>query len=640
MRRSVRVSVCVAAVAVLTSLPGVYGQAPSPSTAVRHVAVEEQSILDLQAAMTDGRATSREITAAYLARIEAYDRQGPMLNAMIAMNPKALDEAAALDRERADAGPRGPLHGIPVVIKDNYETADLPTTGGSMALAGFRTGRDAYQVRKLREAGAVVLGKTNLHELAAGIITISSLGGQTLNPYDPARTPGGSSGGTGVAVAASFAAAGMASDTCGSIRIPAANNNLFGLRGTPGLSSRTGIIPLSHTQDIGGPLARSVTDLAIVLDATVGEDPQDPTTTAGRGHIPKSFRDALDRAALRGARLGVLTSHFGTAPEDDEVTGIVRKALELMTAEGAEIVEVPTPGLEEMLGGTSLINDEFKQDLAAYLESFPDAPVKSLQDILDRGAFHAALENTFKLRNRTAVDPAALDRIAARRAAVTALVDALFREHQIEALVYPTLRRRPVVVEEPQRGTNCQLSATTGLPAMASPAGFTPDGVPVGFEMLGPAWSDARLLALAYAYEQIATPRRVPPTTPALVDGRVPPPVSLVMGIAGGLPRSAQGPPAGMQMRYEYDPVSGRLSFELPADVVAASLNRAEPGPDGPVLHRLVNPAAPSPRGVIVLPPYQRTWLLEGALRFVILTPQGQVTLTPSIPRSPSARPR
>jgi Asp-tRNA(Asn)/Glu-tRNA(Gln) amidotransferase A subunit family amidase len=268
---------------------------------------------------------------------------------MIALNPAAVDEAVALDEERRLGRVRGPLHGIPVVIKDNYETRDMPTTGGSAALAGFTTGRDAFQVQKLRDAGVVILGKTNLHELAAGIITISSLGGQTRNPYDPARTPGGSSGGTAAAVAASFAVAGMASDTCGSIRIPAANNNLFGLRGTAGLSSRTGIIPLSHTQDIGGPLARTVVDLALMLDATVGEDPADPVTAASRGQLNGRFRDRLAPDALKGARIGVLKALFGSSPEDEEVTGIVRKALDVMKAQGAELLEVQIPGLEEVL---------------------------------------------------------------------------------------------------------------------------------------------------------------------------------------------------------------------------------------------------------------------------------------------------
>jgi len=240
--------------------------------------VYEQSILGLQAAQTEGRVTSRGLVEAYLARIAAYDQTGPHLNAIVTLNPHAREDADALDRERALRGPRGPLHGIPVLVKDNYDTADMPTSGGTLSLATMQPTTDAFQVKRLRAAGAVILGKTAMHELAAGITTISSLTGQTRNPYDLMRLPGGSSGGTGVAVAVSFAAAGMGSDTCGSIRIPAANQNLIGLRPTRGLSSRSGVMPLSDLQDVAGPLARTVTDLAIMLDATVGPDPDDAVT--------------------------------------------------------------------------------------------------------------------------------------------------------------------------------------------------------------------------------------------------------------------------------------------------------------------------------------------------------------------------
>ena len=599
--------------------------AAAPVAPARHVEVVERTILDLQAEMTAGRTTARDIAAAHLARIAAYDKLGPAINALIALNPRALEDADALDRERRERGPRGPLHGIPLVIKDNYETADMPTTGGSVALAGFRPGRDAVQVAKLRAAGVVILGKTNLHELAAGIITISSLGGQTRNPYDLARTPGGSSGGTAAAVAASFAMGGMASDTCGSIRIPAANNNLFGLRGTLGLSSRTGIIPLSHTQDIGGPVARTVTDLALLLDATVGDDPADAVTATGRDRRPKSFRDGLSAGALKGARIGVLKNLFGAAPEDAEVSGIVRKALDEMKAQGAEVVEITIPGLDEVVDRSSLINLEFKTDLMGYLAQFPNAPVKSLQDILDRGDFHAALETTFKLRNAAVADPEEIRQVQARRQALAAMVNAALDEHRLEALAYPTLRRRPVVVEETQRGTTCQLSASTGFPAMALPAGFTTDGVPIGFELLGPAWSDARLVSLAFAYEQATRPRRAAPTTPPLVNGAVPGPVSFEA--------AATEPGAPLRVRFDYDPVSGRLSYDFPPRTVAASLHRGAPGAGSPVLHRLIDPASPSMRGVVILPAYQRTALLDGALSVVAQTGEARLTLPLRIPR-------
>src|SRR5215217_6142077 len=240
--------------------------------------VYEASVSDLQAAMTAGRATAESLVDAYLARIAAYDARGPQIKAMVRINPNARADARRLDDERRQGRVRGPLHGIPIILKDNFDTADLPTSGGSLALANHQTQGDAFVVRKLRDAGAIILGKSNMHELAAGITTISSLGGQTRNPYDPRRCPGGSSGGTGAAVAASFAAVGWGSDTCGSIRIPSAFGSLAGLRPTQGLVSRSGVMPLSHTQDIPGPLARTVTDLAIALDVSVGVDSADSST--------------------------------------------------------------------------------------------------------------------------------------------------------------------------------------------------------------------------------------------------------------------------------------------------------------------------------------------------------------------------
>jgi Asp-tRNA(Asn)/Glu-tRNA(Gln) amidotransferase A subunit family amidase len=317
--------------------------------------VTEKSIRELQAAQAEGRTTARALVEQYLARIRAYDQAGPALNAMVSLNPRALEEADALDRERKLKGPRGPLHGIPVVLKDNFETRDMPTTGGTLALATFRPQRDAFQVQRLRAAGAIILGKTALHELAAGTTTVSSLTGATRNPYDLQRVPGGSSGGTAAAVAASFAAAGMGSDTCGSIRIPAGNQNLVGLRVTRGLSSRSGVIPLSSTQDEAGPLARSVTDLALLLDATVGFDPADPVTADAARHVPRSYADLLGDGTLRGKRIGVLKSLISQGPDDEEVAAIVRKALETMKGHGAELVEIAVPELDELMRDGNVI---------------------------------------------------------------------------------------------------------------------------------------------------------------------------------------------------------------------------------------------------------------------------------------------
>jgi Asp-tRNA(Asn)/Glu-tRNA(Gln) amidotransferase A subunit family amidase len=346
----------------------------------------EKSIEQLQRAMQAGEVTSRQLVEIYLARIAAYDKQGPTLNAITTVNRRARESADALDAERASRGPRGPLHGIPVVVKDVYETIEMPTTSGSIALATFHPNSDAFQIQRLKAAGAVILGKTNMDEFGEGITTVGTRFGRTKNPYDLDRNPGGSSGGTGVSVAANFAPAGMAEDTCGSIRYPASSNNLVGLRGTQGLSSRAGMIPLSSTQDIGGPIARNIVDLAIMLDATVGPDPDDPSTAASAGHIPTSYRAGLRENALKGARIGVVRSLFGGAPEDGEVTAIVQKSLDSLKNAGAELSDVVIPGLTELLPGSSMISADFKFDIAEYLAKHDDAPVKSLGEILDRGS--------------------------------------------------------------------------------------------------------------------------------------------------------------------------------------------------------------------------------------------------------------
>jgi amidase len=494
------------------SAAGVAVQDPALSPAFD---VVEKSITELQNAMRSGQVTSRRLVEAYLARIRKYDQDGPRLNAFLLLNPKALETADALDAERRARGPRGMLHGIPIVVKDNYVTEGMPTTGGSKALAGFESGRDAFMIRKLRDAGVVIIGKTNLHELAYGITTISSMGGQTKNPYDPTRNPGGSSGGSGAAVAASFGAAGMGTDTCGSIRIPSANNNLVGLRGTRGLSSRSGIIPLALTQDIGGPLARTVTDLAIMLDATVGPDPSDPATKAGEGHIPASFAAALGDRSFRDMRIGILTPLFGSAPEDEEVGVLVRSAVKKLSNNGIDVVEIPFPGFDDLMQGTSVINAEFKFQLMDFLAQYPRAPVHSLAEILSSGKYDPAVEGVFKRAEAVEARDSGTYRASLhKRKVVQEGVLRVMKENRLTAFAYPTLRRKAATIGQPQGGSNCQLSATSDLPAMAMPAGFTNDGVPVGFELLGEPFSESTLLKIAYAYEQTVKPRRAPKMTP------------------------------------------------------------------------------------------------------------------------------
>ena len=504
---------CVAAVVVGCS-PAVPGSAiPTPPTDI----VYERSISDLQSAMSSGRTTSVQLVDGYLARIRAYDDGGPTLNSLIVVNPRAREEAAALDRERQSGRVRGPMHGIPVILKDNYSTTDLPTTGGSVALRGFVPSSEAFQVRKLRDAGAVILAKANMQELASGITNVSSLGGQTCNPYDPTKNPGGSSGGSGVAAAASFAAIAYGSDTCGSIRIPAAFNNLFGLRPTKGLVSITGIIPLSHTQDVAAPLARTVADLAAGLDAIVGPDPADPATRLLDTMMLTTFAASLDTTALRGARIGALTSYFGTDPEDAEAAAIARGALDRMRGQGAEVVDIVIPGLDSLVRGATVIDYEFKYDLQDFLAATAGAPVSSLAQILERGLFHSSVEASFRRREGAGTrDSEAYRTALARRDSVRRLVVRFMDENRLDAIAYPAIRRRPAPVGMAQGGSNCQLSAVSGLPALSMPAGFTTDSLPLGVELVGRPLADARLVAIAYDYEQAVRPRRPPRTTPAL----------------------------------------------------------------------------------------------------------------------------
>ncbi len=583
---------------------------PQPAPVVEFFEVFEQSIVDLQAAQTARKVTSRGLVDSYLARIQAYDQAGPRLNALVLINPRARDEADAMDRERAERGPRGPLHGIPVLVKENYDTADMPTSGGALALATLQPTADAFAVRKLKDAGAVILGKTTMHELASGITNISSLTEWTRNPYELNRVPGGSSGGTGAAIAATFAAAGMGSDTCGSIRIPAANNNLVGLRGTQGLSSRTGIMPLSSTQDIGGPLARTVTDLAIMLDATVGPDPADPITKEGAGRIPKSFRDGLTADGLKGVRVGALRAYWGTTPEDAEVTGLMNKALDGMKALGAEVVDVAVPGFDDIIRDSALQIYEFKFDLMAYLAKIPNAPVKSLGEIIDRGLHHEQLDAQLRLRNAVEkLDTEPYRRALVKRRALRAAVLTTMEEQRIDVLAYPTMRRKPTLLGEAQQGSNCQLSATTGLPAISIPGGFSNDGLPIGLELLGGAFTEAALLKYAYAWEQQTRPRRPPFSTPPLVKGQAPAPATSEITVGAAT------------VKLNYDRTTGSLRYDVATANIAATdrvvgltLQRSEGEKTGPIVAHLLAPNQISGSGTLVLRGRDRDDLSGGRL--------------------------
>jgi Asp-tRNA(Asn)/Glu-tRNA(Gln) amidotransferase A subunit family amidase len=574
--------------------------------------VQERSITELAAALDAGEVTSRELVDGYLARIAAYDQVGPGLNAMVLLNPRALEEADRLDDERTAGQVRGPLHGIPVVVKDNYDTGDMPTSAGAIGLSTSVPPDDATQVRRLREAGALILGKTNMHELARGITTVSSIIGQTRNPYDPARNPGGSSGGTGAAVAASFAAVGMGSDTCGSIRIPSAHHALVGLRGTRGLASGDGIVPLSTTQDIGGPLARSVRDLAITLDATVGPDPSDETTSLSEGRIPLTFLDALQEDGLRGARVAVLDELLGEGRAEQAVRTVIEAAVEEMADAGAAVVEIGETDFGALLDGASVIGLEFKFDFDAYLANTPGAPVRSLAELVERGLYHQVLRGGLgaSLEVESLETDEYRDRLLKRdvvRAAIVALLD----EHDLVALIYPTIRQtaRPIGLTQP--GSNCALSAISGLPAITVPAGYAEDGMPVGLEMIGREFAESDLLRVAYAYEQATGHRRAPESTPSLVAPPEPETAELGSEEASGL---------GFWARLVLQPETRTLQYTLSVygvgsdEVLFTHLHRSSGGEAGPVTHLLGGRGRPRASGIASLSASELASLRAGEL--------------------------
>ncbi|MDH3641622.1 MAG: amidase family protein [Gammaproteobacteria bacterium] len=478
----------------------------------------EQTVDQLQVAMGNGRLTAVELLDYHLQRIAHFDQRGPTLNAVAAVNPEARRIAQALDREREQRGPRGPLHGIPVIVKDNFETRGMQTTAGSAALAGFAPQRDAFQVERLRAAGAVIIGKANMHEFGYGITSMGSGFGAVRNPYDPSRNPGGSSGGSAAAIAANFASAALGTDTCGSIRIPAAHNNLVGLRGTQGLSSRRGILPLSHTQDVAGPMARTVTDVAHLLDATVGFDRQDLQTADSFGHIPDSYANELHPGALRGANVGLLEDLLLVDPEDAEVAAIVGAAAEAMQAMGANIRRIRIPGLDGLLStrvdGFFVLVHDFKTDINAYLLANPEAPVKSLAEILAGGAYHESIDSSLRL-SAAMDDGSRADYLAEldHRRRLRQRTLAVMAQHGLDVLAYPSIRRKAEPIGLDQPGSNCRLSANSGLPALTLPAGFTDDGLPVGIELLGAPWSEPMLLSLGFSFEQGTRHRRPPVLT-------------------------------------------------------------------------------------------------------------------------------
>lgn len=484
------------------------------------VSVIPLSIADIHAAFAQGHLTCAELTQRLLQRIERYDQQGPCLRALLTVHPQALAIAQQKDQEyRRNPGAVGPLHGIPVIVKDNYNTADLPTTGGSLVLAGSQPPQDSFVVQQLRQAGALILAKANLTELAMGGTTVSSLGGQTRNPYDLLRTPGGSSGGTAAALAASFGIIGTGSDTGQSIRSPASACNLVGLRPTRGLISRSGILPISTTQDEAGPITRCVADAARMLDVMAAYDPDDPITAFGRRQRPPTYLASLDRDGLRGARLGLLTTVMGTEAIHAEVNSAVHNAVQRLEQLGATVVRVAMPHLSTLSADIGVEKFEFRQAFNRYLAQLgPGAPVQSLTEFRADGRYHPSLHSRLELYAAMEDDPRSAaytdrwrQREALRQAIMTVLAD-----HDLDALLYPHQKRLVAPIGEEQLERNGVLSHGTGFPAITFPGGFSrptpsaPVGVPIGLEFLGPEWSEPQLIRLAYAFEQAAQLRRPP----------------------------------------------------------------------------------------------------------------------------------
>ena len=499
--------------------------------AQRAVDLDAVTITELNAAFDAGTLTSVQLVSRYLARIAAYDRQGPAVHAVIALNPKALETARALDAERKTKGKRSPLHGVPIVLKDNYDTRDLATTGGSVLLEGYIPARDAVLVQRLREAGAIVLAKVNMSEFASSG-AYSSLGGHTRNPHDPAFAPGGSSGGTGAAIAAAFAQFGLGTDTGGSIRGPATVNGIVALKPTHGLLSRTGIIPLALSFDTGGPMARSVTDLAIALGAMTGADAADTATRRSAGHAESDYTQFLRPNALKGARIGIARDFTGF---DTEVDWIMESSLHAMRKAGAIIVEVRFPKwmLETRDAWYSAVRfPEFPPQIADYLRNTPPGFPKTLAEMIERSQGLTSLG-----ANGTAPNASRWAKFVNELASGTTddyryrsvhdhalpmmrdVVNGMLASNQLDAIVYPTQSVKPERIDAAGNSAapDAQnIANLTGFPDLVVPAGFSDNRLPIGISFLGTAWSEPRLIALGYSFEQLTRARRRPVTTPAL----------------------------------------------------------------------------------------------------------------------------
>ncbi|MEW6753374.1 MAG: amidase [Candidatus Latescibacterota bacterium] len=492
-----------------------------------NLVMEELGIADLQGLLASGAQTTRTLTAAYLERIERLDRSGPALRAVIEVNPDALALAKALDAERRRQGPRGPLHGIPVLVKDNIDTADrMATTAGSLALEGPPPGRDAFVVEQLRRAGALVLGKTNLSEWANFRSTRStsgwsSRGGQTRNPYALDRSPCGSSSGSAVAAAASLCAAAVGTETDGSIICPASCTSVVGIKPTVGLVSRAGIVPIAHSQDTAGPMARTVADAALLLGGMTGADPRDPVTAPSAGHALSDYTPFLDPAGLRGARLGVVRAYCGF---HDRVDALLEETLAALREGGAEIVDPVAMDIKGKLDDPEfqVLLYEFKTDLNQYLaERGMPGHARSLEDLIayneaecQRVMPHFGQE-IFRMAQEKGPlsEPQYAEALkTARRLAREEGIDAALGAHRLDALVAPSMGPPGLVdpvLGDHFLGGSSSPAAVAGYPSITVPAGYV-CGLPVGLSFFGAAYQEPALIRLAHAFEQATRARRPP----------------------------------------------------------------------------------------------------------------------------------
>lgn len=489
--------------------------------------LQEATIASIHAAFANGTLTCAQLTKAYLDRIEAYNLRGLSLRAIITVNPAAMSYAAELDREyREDRANIGPLHCVPMVLKDNFDTYDMPTSGGNLSMKTSQPEADAFVVWKLRVAGALFLGKTNMQEFARGGMSISSLGGQVKNPYDLTRTPGGSSGGTGASVAANLALAGTGSDTGQSIRSPSSANNLVGIRPTRGLVSRAGVMPNSQTQDEVGPIARTVADAALIFDVMSGYDPNDPITAFGRTHQSQKVSHLFRPDALKGARIGVIANLMGREARHKDVNAVMENLQTRMRSLGAEVLYFALPEYDKLLPNLATDSFEAKSVMEEYFAKLPkSAPIKSFGELVAAKTATPAVQKTLEAENAIK-DGMSSEEYKTRmlnRDRLRLAIANKMAELNLDAILYP--HQKVLVVpatapEQPER--NGPLSNGTGFPAVTFQAGFSPAtasaplGVPVGAELLGLDFTEDKLLSYVYALEQASPQRKAPRSTPPL----------------------------------------------------------------------------------------------------------------------------